>query len=164
MRLATLLAIAATGPTPAWADDPQPPTPFDRGRFGVAAGGSTQTLLGWNYVEGGAGVAYYVLDGLSVGFSVSHEFDGNGPSISLVSPEVRYVAQPLLERMPAVPYVGVFYKHLFVGDDNDVDSIGAHAGLVVPVGNLVFGFGYAIEVCTHSCVLTYPELSFSVAF
>jgi hypothetical protein len=174
MRLATL-AVCLAFAAPAAADDevtqvqpPPRPTPFDRGRFGLSAGASSQTLLGSHYFEIGAGVAYYVLDGLSIGLSGFHEF-GSGPSISQLAPELRYVAQPLVYKWPVVPYVGVFYKHLFVGSDiADVDSIGARAGLMFVSGKLVLGLGVAVEstvsACTDDCVYAYPDVIVSISF
>ena len=173
MRLATL-AVCLVAATPAAADDqvtqvqpPPRPTPFDRGRFGLSAGASSQTLLNSHYFEIGAGVAYYVLDGLSIGLSGFHEF-GSGPRISQLAPEIRYVAQPLVYKWPVVPYVGVFYKHLFIGDNPDIDSIGAHGGLMFISGNLVLGLGAAVEQtvsrCTTDCVYAYPDLILSISF
>jgi hypothetical protein len=165
MRVA-LLMIAALASTAA-ADDltqpPQPPrpTPFDRGRFGLSAGVSSQTAFDVHYFVIGAGVAYYVIDGLSLGLSGFHEF-GDGPSISQLSPEIRYVAQPLVYKWAVVPYVGTFYKHLFVGDNPDEDSIGAHAGLMFVSGQLVLGLGVAVErqfvACPMDCTFVYPDL------
>jgi hypothetical protein len=151
------------------ADDPQPrPTPFDRGRFGLSAGASSQTLFNQSYFEIGAGVAYYVVDGLSIGLSGFHEF-GSGPSISQLSPELRYVVQPLVYKWPVVPYVGVFYKHLFIGDNyGDEDAIGGHAGLMYVSGKVVLGLGVAVEKavsgCTADCVIVYPDVIVALSF
>ena len=167
MRVALIAIVVAAFAPAAAADDltqpppPPRPTPFDRGRFGLSGGVSAQTEFNVHYFVIGAGVAYYVIDGLSLGLSGLHEF-GDGPSISELSPEVRYVAQPLVYKWPVVPYVGTFYKHLFVGDNPDVDSIGAHGGLMFVSGQLVLGLGVAVErqvsACTMDCVFVYPDL------
>jgi hypothetical protein len=167
MRTALIAMLIAAFAPAAGADDlaqpppPPRPTPFDRGRFGLSAGVSSQTEFDVHYFVIGAGVAYYVIDGLSLGLSGFHEF-GNGPSISELSPEVRYVAQPLVYKWPVVPYVGTFYKHLFVGENPDVDSIGVHGGLMFVSGQLVLGLGVAVErqitVCNNGCEFVYPDL------
>jgi hypothetical protein len=172
MRLALLLAIAATASTPAWADDPQPPTPFDRGHFEVTLGGGPALFAGANYDEVGPGVAYYVQDGLSIGVSVFHEFGGSAPTFDQIAPDVRYIAQPLVETWPLVPYAEVFYKHVLdgsVGTGGSYSaSLGGHAGLVVVAGQLAFAFGWAIEKqlspCTANCVHNYPDLVLSFSF
>jgi hypothetical protein len=175
MLAAAMLAMLA--PAVAAADDalgPEPPppppprpTPFDRGRLGLSAGASTQTALGSHYLVIGAGLAYYVLDGLSIGLAGVHEF-GNGPSISRLSLELRYVAQPLVYKWPVVPYVGTFYNHWFIGDDYaDVDTVGARAGLMYISGHLVLGLGVVVErtvsACTDACVDVYPDVQISLA-
>src|SRR5258705_5516555 len=103
--LRALLVVAGVLPAalPARADivepppapEPPKPTPFDRGKIGVSVGGGTQTQLGVQYFAIGAGVGYFVLDGVQVGLSGLYEF-GNGPSISKLSPALTYIAQPLV--------------------------------------------------------------------
>jgi hypothetical protein len=165
-----LVASVLAAAVPARADDAEPPpqkTPFDRGRFGLALGGGTQTAFGSTYFVIGGGLEYFVLDGVGIGVSALHEF-GSGPSISKVSPALRYVAQPLVGKWPVVPYVGGFYNHWFIGDSfPDVDTIGARAGLLFVSGQLVLGLGVAIEhtvsTCTMDCNLVYPDFAISLA-
>lgn len=162
------LALLVPSLAAAQPEDPPPrPTPFDQGRFGLSVGASTQQSLGAHYFVIGAGVAYYLLDGLSIGLSGIQEF-GDGPNISRLSPELRYVAQPLVYKWPVVPYVGAFYNHWFIGDDYpDVDTIGARAGLMFVSGHLILGLGIAVEhtvsACTDACNDAYPDLQISFA-
>jgi hypothetical protein len=167
-----VLATVTVGTGAAIADDewqPGPPvrTPFDRGRVALSAGASSQTLFGSTYIEIGAGVGYYVLDGLAIGLSGIYEF-GNGPSIAQVSPSLRYVAQPLVGKWPIVPYIGTFYKHWFIGGDYaDEDTVGGSIGFMYVSGNVLLGLGLAVETeisaCTMSCTWEYPDLTFSLA-
>ncbi len=163
----TLLALAA----PARADEPPHRTPFDRGRFAASIGAGTQTNFDTQYFWAGAGVGYFLLDGLEVGLSGLHEF-GSGPSISIVSPSLRYVAQPLVGAWPVVPYVGTFYDHWFIGSGNpDVDAIGARAGFLyvtsAGAGSAVLGLGIAVEhqlgACGTTCNSVYPDITISFA-
>ena len=135
--------------------------------MGLSVGGGSQTTLGAHYVVIGAGFGYFALDGLELGLSALHEF-GSGPSISKLSPSIRYIAQPLVGRSPVIPYVGVFYTHWFVGDPYaDVDTIGARAGGVYLSGSLVLGLGVVVErvvsTCTMDCTLVYPDFTISLA-
>lgn len=167
-------ALGVVGAAPARAQpEPEPPpaprvrTPFDRGRFSLTGGGGSQRTLEHRYFVIGAGVGYFVLDGVELGLAATHWF-GSGPSISELAPAVRYVAQPLVGRSPLIPYVGAFYNHGFLGDDlPDVDTVGARGGLLYVSGQLVLGLGVAYErvvsACTTDCSLVYPDLTISLA-
>jgi hypothetical protein len=166
LALGVVLAAAA----PAHADDTEPPppkTPFDRGKFGLSVGGGTQSALGVQYFVIGAGLGYYVLDGVEVGASGIEEF-GSGPNIAKLSPSLRYVAQPLVGKWPVIPYVGTFYTHWFIGGGNpDEDTVGARSGLLFVSGQLVLGLGVAVEhvvsTCTMDCTSIYPDVTISLA-
>ena len=169
---AVVLALAL----PARADDPATPepapaprTPFDRGRFGIGGGAGEQTNFDTQYIWVGASVGYFVLDGVELGLSGLHEF-GSGPSISEVSPSLRYVAQPLVGKWPVVPYVGTFYSHWFIGSGGggDLDSVGARAGFVLISGQLLLGLGAVYEhqlesPCASGCDSVYPDVTIGVA-
>ena len=148
--------------------EPKEPTPFDRGRMSLSAGGGTTSNFGERYFAIGASFSYFVLDGLAVGIGGVHQF-GDGPSISKVSPEVRYVAQPLVGKWPLIPYVGVFYNHWFIGDGYaDVDAIGGRSGLLYISGHLLLGLGVAVERTVsecpdNDCVTVYPDLTISLS-
>lgn len=168
--LAALAALA----TPARAGDddpsaPEPPlkTPFDRGKFGLGIYGGSQTTLDHRYFAVGGSVGYFVLDGVEVGLGALHMF-GDGPSISKLTPSLRYIAQPLVGKSPVIPYVGVFYNHWFIGDDlADVDTLGTRGGLVYVSGQLVLGLGvvyeHVVSECVTDCSSVYPDFTISLA-
>ena len=145
-----------------------PPTPFDRGRIAIEVGGGTQNAFGYSYFGIGAGVGYYVIDGLELGAFVLHEF-GGGPSLNQVRPSVTYVAQPLVGSWPVIPYVGGFYKHWFVGDSyEDVDSAGPRAGVLYLNRRLIVGLGIVFEhvlsACDVDCDEVYPDVTLGFTF
>jgi hypothetical protein len=172
MRSASIVAAILIAAAPARADDPTPEapprrTPFDRGRFNLSAGGGSQVLLGYRYFALGAGAGYYVLDGVEVGLSALHEF-GDGPSVSKLSPSLRYVAQPLVGVSPLIPYVGGFYNHWFIGSNlADVDTVGGRVGALYVSGAIVLGLGVVYErvvsTCTMDCDYVYPDVTLAFA-
>jgi hypothetical protein len=163
------LLVGAAAPAHAGSlDGPDGETPFDRGRIGVMLGVGEQTAFGHTRFGVGAGVGYFVLDGLELGAFALHEF-GDGPSINEVSPSLRYVAQPLVATWPVIPYAGVFYNHWFLGDANDdLDRVGARAGLLRLSGRLIIGLGIAYEhtvsACAIDCDAVYPDVTFGFSF
>jgi len=168
LPLLLLATIATANAQPVEPEPPPPPTPFDRGKFSLGGGAGSQTNLGYRYFVIGLGVGYFVLDGLEVGLSGLYQF-GDGPSISQLSPSLRYVAQPLVGHSPVVPYAGVFYRHWFIGSEiEDVDTLGGRAGLLYVAGNLVLGLGVVVErtisSCEEDCVAVYPDFTISLAF
>ena len=156
--LVVTLAVAS----PAHADE----TPFDRGKLGVSLALGQQRAFDTSYIVAGAGVSYFVVDGFAIGLAAQHDF-GNGPSVDLVSPSLRYVAQPLVGVWPLIPYVGVFYAHELVGDMPDLDAVGARAGLLYVSGRTVLGLGIAvartISTCTIDCTSIYPDVTIGIA-
>jgi hypothetical protein len=146
----------------------RPRTPFDRGRLGLSLGGGSGTAYGERYYAIGGGAGYFILDGIELGASASHQF-GAGPSISKLSPSLRYIAQPLVGRSPVIPYVGAFYTHWFIGDDFvDVDAIGTRVGGVLISGSLVIGLGIAFERIVSTCPMDgcwsiYPDFAISLS-
>ena len=162
------------------AREPEPPepepkrrTPFDRGRFGLTAGGGTTRQFDQTYVSISAGTIYYVLDGVGIGFGagVQWAWSGDGPTIARTTPDLRYVAQPLVGRWPLIPYVGVFYNHWFIGDAYaDIDAIGTRGGLLYVSGRAVLGLGIAYEhlvskcdATMMDCSLIYPDITIAFA-
>ena len=165
--VAVLLAATTSARAQVVEPPPRPPTPFDRGKLGLSGGGGTQTNLGYRYFVVGLGVGYFVLDGLEVGLGALHQF-GDGPSISQLSPSLRYVAQPLVGLSPLIPYTGVFYRHWFIGSElADVDTVGARAGLLYVSGQFVLGLGVVVErtvsTCDADCVQVYPDFTISLS-
>lgn len=140
--------------------------PFDQGRIRVSLSGGSGGGFGNRYFVIGAGVGVFVLDGLEVGVDSDHWF-GEDPAISKLSTQVRYV----VVAVPVVsPYIGVLYKHWFIGSDfDDVDTVGGRLGFFYVADEHFFvGGGVVHEIivsdCEEDCSETYPEIVFSVTF
>lgn len=148
-------------------EDPPRVTPFDQGRFGLSFGAGSQNTLGEKYYGVAGGMGYYVLDGVELGLSTAHQW-GDGPSITRLTPSLRYVAQPLVRHSPVVPYVGVFGSRYFVYEGNDdVNTLGSRAGLIYVGGSVLLGLGVAVERivsdCTEDCTSVYPDFTLSLS-
>ncbi len=124
-------------PPPPSYEEPAPPPPPDepppRRTAGPFARGSVRLSLligtGWTsldeYLILGAGVGYYLVDGLELGLDYEAWLFGD-PVLHRLSPGVRYV----FHMVPVIkPYVGAFYRHTFVNDFNDFNYVGGRAGL-----------------------------------
>ncbi|MFN3198092.1 MAG: hypothetical protein ACE366_06710 [Bradymonadia bacterium] len=146
-------------------------TPFDKGRVRLSLGGGSATPLGGDtsVIFVGLGAGYFIADGLEIGLDAEHYFNAD-PSQSSISPTARYV----LSLGGVNPYVGVFYRNVFLGEPfEDLSSVGARGGIILLQGGLgFFGLGAVYEQYTsgceennlESCDRVYPELSFGVAF
>ncbi|OGQ84177.1 MAG: hypothetical protein A2289_10625 [Deltaproteobacteria bacterium RIFOXYA12_FULL_58_15] len=156
--LGAVLLLAA----PASAD-----TPFDQGKIRINLALGMASGFEHQYFVVGAGVGYFVFDGLEA--SVAGDFWlGGSPSVTRVSPGIRYVFHfvPVLQ-----PYAGVFYRHWFVGGNYaDIDTMGARGG-VVWGSDRAFSLGigvvyeqYVSECNANSCSFVYPELVVTVTF
>ncbi len=142
--------------------------PFEQGNVRLtlaSAFGVGQTQDG--YVVVGAGLGYFVLDGLELGLDVEHYF-GADPTITRVSPQVTFNFYML---RPLPPYVGVFYRHWFVdGTPRDLDTLGMRAGAtLVASGGVALGAGAVYERILQpcegdACDALYPELHLAVTF
>jgi len=142
---------------------------------GYASAGNTRltVLIGTGstgtdqYMILGAGVGRYLVDGLELGLDYEAWLFGE-PTLHRLSPELRYV----LHFVPKLqPYVGVFYRHTFVNDYDDLDSVGARAGVIFAPGRVVLGAGAVYErqlSCEDGQLLdcddVYPELTVGVVF
>jgi hypothetical protein len=141
---------------------------FGRGsvQVGVLAGGGT--AFNNSYTILGAGVNYYVIDGLSLGLAYEH-WSGTGPSISKTTPSVQYVFYQL---DPVKPYIGAFYRRVTVSGQPDYNSVGGRAGVYIAAArHVAIGVGYAEEKALScqrsiysSCTSGYAEISALVAF
>ena len=116
----------------------------------------------------GAGVSYYLIDGLNVGLSLE-SWSGSDPGIYKVTPSVQYV----FYQMPRLnPYIGGFYRRTFIDGLEDINSVGARAGVYLKAGNNAYvGIGGVYEsyvdcneTVYRSCNDAYPEISFTIAF
>ena len=170
MRALLLVALlsSAAAAQPGVEEPPTRRTPFDQGRFGFSAGAGSTTAFGERYFAIGAGAGYYVLDGVETGLSTQVQW-GDGPTITRLTPSLRYVVQPLVGKFPLIPYAGVFYSHWFVGGGvADVDAIGTRGGLLYVSGSVILGLGVAYEhvvsECTGDCDAIYPDITVAVSF
>ena len=160
----TLLAMA-TGAYPvtnAHAD------PFSKGGVRTSIIGGWGHTLNEDYFILGAGVGYYVMDGVEIGLEVETWLDGD-PDIYKISPEVRYV----LRSVPSLnPYAGAFYRHTIIESLDDLDSTGFRAGVFHKTGSDSYlGLGLVHEIfldCDKaayaSCAETYPEIVLWLGF
>ncbi len=135
-------------------------------QIGVLAGSGT--AFNNSYTILGAGVNYYVIDGLSLGLAYEH-WSGTGPSISKTTPSVQYV----FYQLGAVkPYVGAFYRRVTVSGQPDYNSAGGRAGVYIAAGpHAAIGVGYAEEKALNcqrsiysSCTSGYAEISAVIGF
>lgn len=144
--------------------------PFAQGRIrlSIALGGGTNFRD--DYLVVGAGLGYFLLDGLEASVTGMAWFLGD-PFIGTVTPGLTYV----FYQVPTVhPYLGGFYRHYFIGSGfEDLDSYGGRAGVYLMLGQSGFIGGGAVyerlfgcqegEVW-EDCDQWYPELTFAIVF
>jgi hypothetical protein len=158
VALCTLLLLPLSAPATA-------ATPFDQGRIQLGLGVGSAGSFDTRYVVAGARFGVFVLDGLQLGIDADFWLGGS-PFVATVSPDVRYVLYFL---DPLNPYLGVFYRHWFVGEEiEDIDNLGARVGFIWVLGEHVYlGIGAAYErtvsQCSGTCGVYYPELALSIA-
>jgi hypothetical protein len=172
-------------PAPAYPNEPPPPLPeeapprepeerpsagpFSKGSIRLTALIGTGSSVTDTYLILGAGVGYFLIDGLEVGLDYEAWILAE-PVLNRLSPETRYV----LHFVPTIkPYVGIFYRHTFVADYDDYDQVGGRLGVyIIPSRSRMFvGVGAVYERllgCDDDdfldCDEVYPELSFGVSF
>ena len=116
----------------------------------------------------GAGVGYYVLDGLELGLNYQYWFSGD-PDFHQVTPELTYVFS---NPSSVDPYVGVLYRRLFIDGLDDLSGIGTRAGVNITLNDRAYlGVGVVYvdykscdEETYTDCDETYPEITLSFAF
>lgn len=152
-------------------DEPEPKAPrgpFSRGSIRLTLLVGTAATHNDNYFIIGAGLGYYLLDGLEVGLDYEAWLFAK-PVIQRLSPEIRYVAH----MVPVIkPYVGTFYRRNFVTDYDDYNQLGVRFGaFYIPKGGRMFIGGGAVYDrvlnCDESewldCDEWYPEISIGVS-
>jgi hypothetical protein len=169
VRVAALLALVLSFPQPGSADvGVGAGSSFGEGRMRLQVTGGPGSAFTQTYFVLGLGVNYYILQGLGLGVNFE-SWLGNSPGIYKLTPNVQYV----FTQIPAVnPYVGAFYTRTFIDNYSDLNSVGARAGVYLPMGaNVLLGLGGVYENymdCSestyHSCHDFYPQISFSVGF
>jgi len=167
MLLNIFLLLMLSGAV-AYAETGQGVRPFREGtmRMSVMLGGGT--AFEQNYTIFGIGGGYYVADGIQVGLDAD-AWTGNDHGIHRLSPQLRYVFQT---DSTAKPYIGTFYRRMFIRDYADNDTVGLRAGALFVSGRSAFiGAGLVQDVhlnCDRtvysSCADTYTELLIEVMF
>lgn len=140
---------------------------FERGATNLSVLVGSGRAFDENYVVLGLGAGYYVANGLELGLEFETWLNGD-PNIYKVTPGLRYVFNTGGKLRP---YVGGFYRRVFIEDFDDRDSWGGRAGVYIPTGPRSYvGIGAVYtelvdcdEQIYRSCSDTYPELSFSFA-
>ncbi len=139
---------------------------FSKGSTSIGIVAGSGRAFQDDYIILGAGVGYYVLQGLEIGIDAQHWFSGD-PAISKISPQIRYVfTQPKTIK----PYVGAFYRRTFIENLDNEDSFGYRAGAYFTANNGVYiGGGVVYEEysdCSRfiDCSNTYPEILITVSF
>lgn len=138
---------------------------FEQGDMGVSVVLGSGQAFNENYTIAGAGIGYYVLDGLKIGAD-AEVWMGGSVGISKVSPQIQYV---FARENNLKPYVGVFFRRMKIEGFEDLDSAGTRAGVFLSERNGYYmsigmvhenylGCDKAIYV---SCSDTYPELTFT---
>ena len=167
MRAITMSALLAVA-LAATAAQAQDPGAFARGsrRIGLYAGAGTS--YGQNYGIAGAGLGYFLADGLEAGLDYELWF-GNSPSVNKLTPQLRYV----FWKSPSFkPYLGAFWRHTWLGADYpDYDSVGGRLGVAYRSGNNYLAVGIVHERYLDNDNVdfdgdsdTYPEVSFWISF
>jgi hypothetical protein len=164
--LLTLAVLSGALPAPAHAQ--QLAGVFSQGRTHFYLSGGAGSSFGQSYVVIGAGLEYYLLNGLGAGLAFE-SWSGADPGFTTITPSVRYV---FYDVRSVKPYVGAFYRRTDFGNGQSLDSAGARAGVFVQTGGKAYmGFGVTYEsyldcqpAVYDTCSSTYPELSFGVVF
>lgn len=144
--------------------------PFAQGRLRISVllGGGTN--FNDDYLVLGAGVGYFLLDGLEASVGGTAWLLGD-PFIATVTPGLTYV----FYQVPKVhPYLGAFYRHYFIGGEfDDLDSYGGRSGIYWMLGEHGYlGGGVVYERlfdCRSGdvwsdCDQWYPEFTFAFVF
>jgi hypothetical protein len=141
--------------------------PFVHNRTRLSVGAGLSNSGTETYMQLGVGVGYYIADGLELGVNTDIWLIGD-PTVVNVTPGLLYVFHMV---RVVKPYVGAFYRHAFVFDARDLDSIGGRAGLYLVSGRVFFGAGVVYEHwlnCGSSrfidCDEVYPEATIGVTF
>ena len=136
---------------------------FDEGTVTATIALGSGQFFNEDYLIIGAGVGYFVVDGIELAIEVD-AWTGGDPSIYEITPKITYVHD---NPSHVKPYIGAFFNRTFIEDFEDSDAIGYRAGMFTPAGdNAYIGIGVVrteLQDCTetvfNNCSDTYTELS-----
>lgn len=142
--------------------------PFREGSMRLSVELGSGTAFQKDYTVIGAGAGYYISDGLELGIDME-SWEGNDPRITRLSPRLLYVV-PVEGTIK--PYIGVFYRRVFIEQREDANDAGARAGAFFLTGGRAYiGLGASYE--THlncdrsvyeSCNEIFPEMQIAILF
>jgi hypothetical protein len=146
---------------------PAQASPFDQGSLGVTVLVGSGQAFNENYTIVGAGIGYYVIDGLRLGLD-AETWLGGSIDINKVSPQVQYVYTGAQEMKP---YAGAFFRRASIEGLDNLDSAGARAGVYLSSrGGFYISIGVVREEyldCDEtvyiSCSDTYPEITLTIS-
>jgi hypothetical protein len=156
--------------------DARAESPFAQGRLQLGLGLGSTFAYDSRYIVAAARFGVFAIDGLLIG-AEANAWIGGSPFVASVSPEVRYVLHFL---DPLNPYLGVFYRHWFVGGGHlDQDNLGGRLGAIWILSDLLYltiGGAYERRVSASPCTddaatcatlypdyALYPELALTVS-
>jgi len=141
--------------------------PFDKGKTSATIAIGSGQFFRENYLIIGAGIGYYVTDGIELGLDVDY-WTGGDPTIYEITPKLTYVHN---NSSQFKPYIGVFYNRTFIEGYDDSDALGYRVGAFMPVSKKTYiGLGFVhteLQDCRESilvtCSETYAELTFMIS-
>lgn len=141
---------------------------FSEGRTHLIVTGGNGYAFNDRYFVLGIGGSYFLADGFSIGLQ-AETWTGGDPSIYKITPSFQYV----FYKVPNLsPYLGAFYRHTYIDNLPDLNSIGGRTGAYFSASsNAKIGVGVVYERyqdCSEprysDCSDSYPEISFTFSF
>ena len=141
---------------------------FSKGQTLLSIYGGTGYAFNEDYFVIGVSANYFLINGLNIGLAYE-AWTGSTPKINKLTPSINYV---FYQPQSVKPYIGAFYRHTYIENLPDLESVGGRLGIYIHGGrNVYIGLGGVYESyldCTetvyNSCDDTYPEISFTFAF
>ncbi|MFC1588973.1 hypothetical protein ACFL3P_01735 [Pseudomonadota bacterium] len=139
--------------------------PFAKGDVGVSLLVGSGQAFNDSYTIVGAGIGYFVADGLKLGIN-AETWLGGDVSINKFSPQVQYV---MAREEKLKPYLGIFYRKTSIEGFEDLDAAGGRAGVFLSqqrgyylsIGVVHESYLSCDEAVFVSCSDTYPEITFT---
>lgn len=140
--------------------------PFEQGTWRLSLTAGYGRYLDNGYLIAGAGVGYFVINGLELNTRYEGWFLSE-PRIHKLSPGAEYVLHfvPLIQ-----PYVGAFYRYwILTNDFENFSTVGLRGGAYLSsAGPFLLSLGAVYErvvgSCEGDCSALYPELRLSLSF